>query len=136
MRNVSLLVIAAAVAGCTTAPQPMSRTAKAEARLDRLLAGRQAGPAVDCVSTFRANDMITIDDNTVVFKDGARLYRNDFQGGSCSGLGSGNYAFVTKTFNGNRLCRGDIAKIQDVGNGTVVGSCVLGDFVPYTIAGR
>ena len=63
MRNVSLLLVAvAAVAGCTTAPQPMAHSAEADAKLDRLLAGRQAGPAVDCVSTYRANDMIRIDD--------------------------------------------------------------------------
>jgi hypothetical protein len=135
MRTVSLLLVAAAVTGCTTS-EPMARTAKAEAHLDQLLAGREAGPAVDCVSTFRADDMITIDDNTVVFKEGSKLYRNDFQDSSCSGLGSGHYALVTRQYNGTRLCRGDIAKVQDVSNGTVVGSCVLGDFVPYTIASR
>ena len=131
MRTVSLLLVAAAAAGCTTGPQPMGRSAEAEAHLNQLLAGRQPGPAVDCVSTHGASNMITIDDNTVVFKDGSKLFRNDFQGGTCSGLGSRHYAFVTSSFNGNRLCRGDIAKIQDVGNGTVVGTCILGDFVPY-----
>jgi len=135
MRNVSLLLAAAAVAGCTTG-QPMGRTAEAEQHLDKLLAGREAGPAVDCVNTFRANDMITIDDNTVVFKEGSKFYRNDFKDSSCYGIGSGHYALVTKQYNGSRLCRGDIAKVQDISTGMVVGSCVLGDFVPYTLASR
>ena len=137
MRNVTVLMVAAGVlASCTTAPDTAARMAEADAKLDRLLAGRQAGPAVDCVSTYRANDMIRIDDNRILFKDGARLYLNNFNDSTCSGLASDNYALVTKTFNGNRLCRGDIAKVQDIHTGTVVANCVLGDFVPYTMAGR
>ena len=75
--------------------------------------------------------MIVIDDGTVVFKNGRTVYRNDFQGGTCSNLGRGDYALVTKT-PGSGLCRGDIADVRDLSAGMSVGSCVLGDFVPYT----
>jgi hypothetical protein len=50
-------------------------------------------------------------------------------GGSCSGLGSGHYALVTKQY--GQLCRGDIGQVMDLSTGMHVGSCVMGDFVPY-----
>jgi hypothetical protein len=76
--------------------------------------------------------MVVIDDNTVLFRNGRTVYRNDFQGGSCSRLGSGNYALLTRRTGGIGLCRGDIAEVKDLTVGITVGSCVMGDFVPYT----
>jgi hypothetical protein len=76
--------------------------------------------------------MVVIDDNTVVFKDGRTVYRNDFQGGTCSQLGSGNYALLTRRYGGSGLCRGDIAEVKDLTSGFTVGSCAMGDFIPYT----
>ena len=32
---------------------------------------------------------------------------------------------------GSQLCRGDIGTVTDMTSGMVVGSCALGDFVPY-----
>lgn len=130
MRSMSLLLMAAAATACTTAPEE-PRTAKAEAHLQKLLAGKSAGPAISCLSHHRADNMVVVDDNTVVFRDGATVYRNDFQGGQCSRLGSGFYAMYTRT-SGTGLCRGDIAQVIDTTSGMSVGSCVLGDFVPYT----
>jgi hypothetical protein len=46
-------------------------------------------------------------------------------------LGAGHYALVTRQFSGS-LCRGDIATVADLSSGMTVGSCVMGDFVPYT----
>jgi hypothetical protein len=135
MRGLAIALIASALAACTTAPEPMTRSAEAEAHLNKLLAGRVAGRPVNCLSTWRSDNMVTIDDNTVVFKDGRRVYRNDFRGGSCSGLGRGHYAMVTKT-TGSSLCSGDIAQLVDFANGFTVGSCVLGEFVPYDLAGQ
>ena len=127
------LTAASALAGCATAPQaPMARSAEAEADLQRLLAGKSAGAPVNCLPAWRRNDMVVIDDNTVVFRDSAsRSYRNDFRGGGCSQLGGGWYTLVTKT-TGSSLCSGDIAQVVDIKSGMTVGSCVLGDFVPYT----
>jgi len=130
MRSMSFLLLTAALAACSTAPQP--RTAQAEAQLERLLAGKVAQQPVDCLPTYRSGDMVVIDDNTILFREGRnRIFRNDLNGGSCTGLGGGHYALVTKQFGGG-LCRGDIAQVMDVSNGMTVGSCVMGDFVPYT----
>jgi hypothetical protein len=132
MRGLSIALIASALAACTTAPEPMmTRSAEAEAHLDKLLAGKTAGVPVNCLSTFRSGNMVVIDDNTVVFRDSPRrVYRNDFRGGSCNRLGTGSYALVTKS-SSTSLCSGDIAQVVDVTSGFTVGSCVLGDFVPY-----
>jgi hypothetical protein len=41
---------------------------------------------------------------------------------------------VTRS-SGSGLCRGDIARVADVSTGMIVGSCAVGDFIPYTTAG-
>jgi hypothetical protein len=131
MRSISLLLMTAALGACSTAPQP-GRSVKADAHLQQLLAGKNPGPAQSCLSDFRSNNMVVIDDNTIVFRAGGTVYRNDFLDGSCSNLGSGNYALVTRRTGGVGMCRGDIAEVKDLTNGFTVGSCVIGDFVPYT----
>jgi hypothetical protein len=131
MRGLAITVIASALAACTTAPEPMSRSAEADAHLAKLLAGKTAGKPVSCLQSWKSGDMVVIDDSTVVFRDSPRrVYRNDFRGGSCNRLGGGSYALVTKSTS-TQLCSGDIAQVVDVSNGFTVGSCVLGDFVPY-----
>ena len=131
MRNLTIALVASALAACTTAPEPMTRSAEAEAHLGKLLAGKTAGTPKTCLQGRQSNDMVVIDDNTVVFRDSPRrVYRNDFRDSSCSRLGSGHYALVTKTTS-SALCSGDIAQVVDLSSGITLGSCVLGDFVPY-----
>jgi len=130
MRGLSFVALAS-LAACTSAPPPPAmHSAKAQARLAEELSGLVPGQAVSCLPRYRANDMVAIDDSTLLFKDGTtRVYRNDVQG-NCSMLG-GPYALVTRS-SGSSLCRGDIAQVADVQNGITVGSCVLGDFVLYS----
>lgn len=132
MRTLCLLLgSAAAIAGCTTSP-PQPRSAAAEQQLQKLLAGKTAGAPQSCLPTFGSSNMVVIDDNTVVFRDGARrVWRSEMRGG-CSRLGSGFYTLVTRSFGGRGPCSGDIAQVADLTTGTTVGSCAWGDFVPYT----
>lgn len=135
MRNLSLVLIIAALAACTTAPQPETRSARAEARLQELLAGKVAGQPLSCLPNYRSDDMIVIDDNTVLFRHSSNLvYRSDLQG-ACSNLGSGHYALLTQRGGGTGLCRGEIAQVVDVQNNITVGTCSFGDFVPYSRTG-
>ena len=130
MRDIALLLIGATLASCAAAPQP-GRSAKAEDHFQKLLAGKVAGPAVSCLPSYRASDMVVIDDQTVAFRDGSRrVWVTNLQS-SCSNLGSGHYALVTKRFGGSGLCRGDIGQVADLTTGMTVGSCVFGDFTPY-----
>jgi hypothetical protein len=129
MRGISITAIAVALAGCATQPSAPSRSAEAQAELNKLIAGKTAGTPITCLQHYRANDMVRIDESTVAFKQGRRVYVNHLIG-ACSNLDSSFYALVTRS-NGTGLCRGDIAHVQDVSTGTIVGSCAMGDFVPY-----
>ena len=130
MRSLSLLLIGAVVASCSSAPPPPNPQAQAE--FARLTAGRVAGPPVECIPTLRsADDMRVIDENTVVFREGGdRVYVNEIPGG-CPGLGFGHNALVFPQASLQRLCRGEFARVIDASTGVMAGSCTLGSFVPY-----
>ena len=130
MRSISLLLLTAALAGCATPPPPAARTAEAQAKLQQLIGGRAPGQAVGCLPSYSARDMRVIDDNTIAFRSGGDLYVNDLSAGGCTQLGSGFYTLVTRS-SGGSLCSGDIAQVMDVSTGMTVGSCALGDFIPY-----
>lgn len=135
MRSIPLLVVGAALVACTTtaAEQP-TRTAAKQQEFEKLVAGKVAGPPISCLPTYRQNDMVVIDERTIAFRDGSRrTYVNHMQG-ACNNLG-GTYALVTKTFGTAQLCRGDIGQVVDLTNHFTVGSCVFGEFTPYTRTG-
>ena len=136
MRGISLLVIGAALTSCMTGPpQPPMRTAEKQHQYEQLLAGKVAGPPQSCLSSYHNDDMVVIDESTVAFRQGSsRVYVNHMQGG-CNNLG-GNYALVTRQFGSSQLCRGDIGQVVDLTNHFTIGSCVFGDFIPYTRPGR
>lgn len=129
-----ILIIAAAatslVACETTDYQPAQRTAQQQATYNRELAGKTPGKAESCLPLQRSNDMVVIDDGTILYRDGRTTYVNQTLG-SCNMLGRGSYALVTRSGNGSMLCRGDISNVVDATTGMTVGSCALGDFVPY-----
>jgi len=132
MRRSSLLLMGGALVACTTtaAEQP-TRSVKAQKQYDQLLAGKVAGPPTSCLPSYNQNDMVVIDERTVAFRQGSgRVWVNHMAGG-CSNLG-GSYALVTNTFGNAQLCRGDIGRVVDLTNHFTVGSCVFGDFVPYS----
>src|SRR5688572_24262893 len=118
MRSICLLA-AVALAGCTTAPEPLARTAEAEQHFQKLVSGRVAGAPVSCLTRSGAHNMVVIDESRIAFRDGGRIYVNDFRGGSCSNLGSGFYALLTKS-HGSGMCSGDIAQVIDTTNGITV----------------
>jgi hypothetical protein len=132
MRAIPLLLSAAALAGCTTQPPPPTRTAEAQAKFAQLTAGKVPGRPITCLPSYSTNDMVTIDDATVAFKQGNRVYVNHLLG-ECDGLKGGFYTLVTRS-GGSGMCRGDISHVTDVRTGMTVGSCAIGDFVPYVPA--
>ena len=133
MRSMSLILMTAALAACTTAPEPAGRSAQAQAELQQLLAGRAAGPTMSCLPNYtaRSGNMVVIDDSTIAFRNvGGNVYVNNVRAGGCARLASGFYSLVTRT-SGSSLCSGDIAEVMDLSTGVSAGTCVLGDFVPY-----
>jgi hypothetical protein len=134
MRTIPLLLTAAALTSCTTQPPAPTRTAEGQAKFQRLTAGKIAGKPMDCLPHYRTNEMVTIDDQTIAFRQGGRVYVNHLIN-ECNGLDNGFYTLVT-TSHGNGLCRGDISKVSDIRTGMTVGACAIGTFVPYTTASR
>jgi hypothetical protein len=131
MRGISLLLIGLGLTSCAAVPPGPERSAAKQRQLDELLAGKVAGPPMSCLPSYRSNDMVVIDEHTIAFRDGSsRTYVANMRGG-CSGLGGTN-TLVTRTYGNAELCRGDIGQVVDLMNHFTVGSCVFGDFVPYT----
>jgi hypothetical protein len=130
VRSVVLLAVAGALAGCSTYAN-RTEAERSAAQLQRELAGKVAGAPVRCLPTYRTRDMVAVDDNVVLFRDGRTTYVNRMKGG-CYALGSPGYALVTKSIGGYGLCRGDIAQVVDTTSRMLAGSCSFGDFVPYT----
>lgn len=134
MRGISLLIIGAGLASCTMAPPEPGPSARTQMAAQRLLAGKVAGPPMDCISSFHANDMTWLDDGTVAFRQGSnRVYLNHFDGG-CDNP-NGRYAMVTRQVATAQLCRGEIAQLIDPVSHTPGGSCVFGPFIPYRTPG-
>ena len=136
MRVISVLIAGAVLASCTTGPGPApTRTAEKQREYQALLIGKVPQTPISCLPHYRSGDMRTIDEETILFRDGSRrVYVADMQGG-CSGLGRGSTALVTRQFGSADLCRGDIAQVVDTLNRFPIGSCVFGDFVPYVTPG-
>jgi hypothetical protein len=130
---ITAALLATSLAGCTASnAEQGQRSLKSQQTLDRYLAGRVAGKPQSCLPYFRSDDMIVVDEHTILFRDGPnRVWRNDPLGG-CSSLGRPGTALVTRSVGGTGLCRGEIANVVDTANRFVVGSCSLGDFVPYS----
>ena len=136
MRVISVLIAGAVLASCTTGPGPApTRTAEKQREYRALLIGKVPQTPISCLPHYRSGDMRTIDEETILFRDGSRrVYVAHMQGG-CSGLGRGSTALVTRQFGSADLCRGDIAQVVDTLNRFPIGSCVFGDFVPYSRGG-
>ena len=129
MRILMIGIAAVTLASCETAPEQVTRTAAAQATYDKMLSGKTAGREQGCLSSLRAKDMTVIDDDTILFKDGRTVYENKPLG-TCLNLSNSSYALATRNV-GPQLCRGDIANVVDTSVGITVGSCALGNFVPY-----
>ena len=135
MRSIIPILIAAAVGGCAVAPpQPPLVDAKAQTRMAELLAGKVAGPPRSCLPSYRADTMSVIDDRTIVFRDSPGRVWVMHPLNECNLLSVGPYALMTRSPT-SQLCRGEIAQVVDTMSGATVGSCVIGDFIPYVRPG-
>jgi len=109
------------------------RTAEAQAKLDKVLEGRVAGETRTCLPTAKTNSPIGIDDHTVLFRDGPRIWRNELRRGTDCGKLDKFHALVSSANQtAGRVCTGTVVGIVDLHDPTVaVGACELGDFTVY-----
>jgi hypothetical protein len=136
MRSLIPLIAVAAVAGCMAAPPPQAAPldARQQSRMAQLLGGKVAGTPQSCLPNWRTHDMTAIDDSTLIFRESPGRVWVQRPQNPCNLVSMGPYALVTRGSTG-QLCRGDIAQVVETFSGSNVGSCVMGDFVPYVRPG-
>jgi hypothetical protein len=136
MRVIPLLLAGGLLASCTTAPEPVQRSADKQAELAKLLAGKVVQRPISCLPHQYSTDMRVIDDETIAYRDGGYRTYVAHMNGPCSGLANGSSALLTHQYGSADLCRGDIARVIDTaGGGFPIGACSFGDFVPYVKPG-
>lgn len=136
MRSVLSLIFVPVLAACAAAPPPQAAPldAKQQSRLAQLLGDKVAGTQRSCLPNWRTHDMVAIDDSTLIFRESPGRVWLQKPKNPCNLLSMGPYALVTRSSIG-QLCNGDIAQVIDTMSRTNVGSCVMGDFTPYTRPG-
>ena len=113
MRSMSLLLLTARWAPARPRRSPAAR-AEAEAHLNKLLAGKVAGQAARCLPHYRADDMVVIDDNTVVFKRRPDRLSQRLPGRRLLATSAAAFTrWSPRSVGGTGLCRGDIAEVLD-----------------------
>ena len=126
MRLVLATTAAMILIGAAQSSEPL-RTPEAQTKLDKYLEGRVPVETRKCVKTEIVTYPIAIDDNTLLFRDGPRIWRNDLRQTLLCGK-IGRQAFIHTESAANRICNGEQMEFSD---GGIEGACVFGDFVRY-----
>ena len=128
MKKLIIATAAAAMALTGTAATAETRLERGEARLERMLEGREAGEPQSCVYTFRNSDIRVMEGVGLVYDAGKTIYvaraRNP------ESLGSWDVPVIRRF--GSQLCRTDQITTIDRSSGMFSGVLFLEDFVPYT----
>jgi hypothetical protein len=127
----SLLLLGATVASCSTPAEQPTRSARAQQEYQTLVAGKTARPEISCLPSYNANDMTVIDGRTLAFRRGTGTIYMVHLSPGCELAGGGGYALVSRQFGGQGMCRGDIQQVADLTNRITVGSCTIASIVPY-----
>jgi hypothetical protein len=117
-----------ALASCSPAPQgPEPQAMPLE------LAGRVPGPPQRCVDNTRLQSLRTSENNrhVLVYGGGRIIWANQL--GQCR-FGPDDI-LVTESY-GSQYCRGDIVKSVDRTSRIPGPTCILSDFVPYSLPVR
>jgi hypothetical protein len=126
MRSLALLLAAGAALAAGSAAD--ARTGQSgEEQLARLLAGREAGQPVDCISLSDSRDQRVIDKTAIVYGKGRTIYVN--RPANARDLDSDDV--LVSRISGSRVCKLDIVRLHDRSGGWFRGFVGLEQFVPY-----
>lgn len=130
MRFAIIATGAIALAGCAqNATYQAQRDAQARRELADALGDRVPGTPQDCISPGITDGPQIIDDRTLLYRQGTRLYRNDLVS-TCPSLAPMTTVIVE--MRGSQLCRNDQFRVLTPGTSIPSGYCRLGKFTPYT----
>lgn len=131
MKNkiIAAAALAAATIGLAATPASAAKTEKltGEAKLAKMLEGRQAGKPVSCLPTGGTSETRIIDRTAIVYRVGSTLYVN--RPTNPSSLDDDDI-LVTRLTTG-RPCRLDMVNLVDRTSRFQTGFVGLQDFVPY-----
>lgn len=120
-----VMAFAMLVSGCSALPDSSS----AERELDKVIAGRVAGPPERCIEISRVNGPQIIDDQTIVYRQsGRRIWVNRLPD-ACPGLRTDALVVVQPT--GSQLCSTDNFRTLIRYTSIPGAICRFGEFVPY-----
>lgn len=92
------------------------------------LEGRVAGKPQTCIHPFDNAGPTIVDSHTILYRDGARIYRSTID--HCPALRPFSTLIVERY--GSGLCRHDRFRVIDPPQSIASAYCFFGDFVPYT----
>src|SRR5439155_13048568 len=98
MRVISVFLAGAALVSCTGVPEVPTRSAEAQRDYQLALAGKVPQAPISCLPSYQSGDMRTIDDGTILFRQGSSRAWVTHMIAPCTGLASGHYALVTRQF--------------------------------------
>ena len=102
---------------------------RGEAKLAKLLEGREAGQPVSCIPNLPTPDLKVIDRTALVYGSGRTIYVNRTQDPRWI---SDNNILVSKPTNASQLCKLDSVYTMDRSTYMRGGAVMLEDFIPYT----
>lgn len=126
MRSAAL-ILAAGAALLAGAPAQAAEKLTGEAKLAKMLEGREAGQPVRCIPLFATRDMTVIDKTAIVYDAGGTIWVNRTT--DPRSLDSDDI-MVTR-LHISQLCRLDTVEMRDRSGFWFTGFVGLEDFVPY-----
>lgn len=126
MRNIALVL--AAGAALLTAPAAQARDKlTGEAKLAKILEGREAGKPVDCIPLSSTRESRIIDKTAIVYDSGRVIYVNRPR----NAADLDDDEIMVTTLHTGQLCRLDTVRLHDRSGFWFSGFVGLEQFVPY-----
>ena len=125
---IAAALLTAAPALADRGSQRAADVAKGEAELAKLTKGLVPGKPQTCLPPGRNSDGQNIDRIGILYGFGNRKYLSRMDP-DCASFRFNEIPVIVS--HGDATCRGDIVRIVDSGSHFPMGSCALGDFIPY-----
>lgn len=129
LRSVALAVSTLGLLAMPLHAQDETEMTRGEAKLAKLLEGRQAGEPKSCIRTVGSRNLNQIDGTALTYRDGDTIWVNYTRNPESI---DDNEVMVIKRFSASTLCRTDQVELVDRTGGFLHGVLMLDDFVPYT----